>query len=63
MKLSFISWSKIKETLENYRRVLIVARKPTLDEFKTAAKICAIGLVLIGGVGFVVYLIAVLVGA
>lgn len=63
MKLPIPTWSQIKETLENYRRVLIVARKPTLEEFKMVAKVNAVGIILIGGIGFVIYLIAVMLGA
>jgi len=63
MKIQLPTWSRIKETLENYRRVLIVARKPTLEEFKVVAKVNATGLALIGSIGFVIYLISVLLGA
>jgi protein transport protein SEC61 subunit gamma-like protein len=48
----------IKEKLENYRRVLQIARKPSYEEFISSAKICAIGILIIGLVGFVVYLVA-----
>ena len=63
MRVMLPSWSKIKEILENYRRVLIVARKPTLEEFKRVAKINAVSLLLLGGVGFFIYLISVILGA
>jgi protein translocase SEC61 complex gamma subunit len=51
---------KIRERLENYRRVLQIAKKPDSEEFKTTAKICAIGIGIIGVIGFVLYLISVL---
>ena len=47
---------KIKETLENWRRVLQIARKPNRYEFTSTSKICAMGLLLIGAVGFVIFL-------
>ncbi len=50
----------IKETLENYRRVLAVSRKPTMDDYKLTAKISAVGMIAVGLVGFVIYLLSVL---
>lgn len=51
---------KIKERLENYRRVLTVSRKPTWDDYKLTAKISAVGIIVIGLVGFAIYLVSVL---
>lgn len=51
---------KIKEKLENYRRVLQISKKPSKDEFLDTARICAIGVAVIGVVGFILYLISVL---
>jgi protein transport protein SEC61 subunit gamma-like protein len=53
---------KIKEKLENYIRVLKISRKPDKDEFLITAKICAIGVLVIGLIGFIFYLISVLIG-
>ena len=39
-----------------YGRVLKMARKPTNDEYVKVLQITSIGLVLIGALGFVVYL-------
>lgn len=50
----------IKERLASYRRVLQVARKPSSDEYKKTAKICALGIILIGIVGFVTYALSIL---
>ncbi len=52
----------IKETIRNYRRVMQIARKPNRDEFMSTSKICAIGLLLIGLVGFVIFLPFILLG-
>jgi len=40
-----------------YGRVLQMARKPTPDEFSKVVQITALGILLIGMVGFVIYLI------
>mgnify|MGYP000993236133 FL=1 len=40
-----------------YGRVLKMARKPTNDEYAKTVMIVGIGLVLIGGLGFAIYLI------
>jgi len=53
---------KIRETLQNYKRVLRIASKPSKDEFISAARICAIGAIIVGTIGFLFYLIALLVG-
>jgi len=41
-----------------YGRVLKMARKPTNEEYKKTSQITFLGILLIGGIGFVVYLIA-----
>ena len=51
---------KLKEKLENYKRVLTIAKRPTLEDFKYAVRICAIGTGLVGLIGFLIYLISVL---
>lgn len=52
----------IKERLQSYKRVLQIARKPTAEEFLETARVCAIGVAIIGVIAFTIYLIAVLVG-
>lgn len=49
--------TKIKNVLENYRRVLAACSKPTMDEFKSYLKECVIGVLIIGLIGFLFYLI------
>jgi protein transport protein SEC61 subunit gamma-like protein len=46
--------------LRNYSRVLKVAKKPTFSEFSESAKICFVGLVIVGIMGFLIYLISVM---
>ncbi len=50
----------IKETLASYRRVLQVARKPSADEYKKIAKICGLGMIAIGLIGFATYALSIL---
>ena len=53
---------KVKETLNKYKRVLILARKPDKKELKDTARICGMGFMIMGLLGFIVYLISVLGG-
>jgi len=41
-----------------YGRVLKMARKPTDEEYARTSKITALGILLLGGIGFLVYLLA-----
>jgi protein transport protein SEC61 subunit gamma-like protein len=49
--------SSIKSFMLKCVRVWRVTRKPTLEEFKTIAKVSAIGIIVIGFIGFAVSLI------
>lgn len=40
-----------------YGRVLKMARKPTNEEFNKTSKITGLGIILIGGLGFLIFLI------
>jgi protein translocase SEC61 complex gamma subunit len=53
----------IRETLTRYKRVLLVARKPDVEELKETARICGIGFIIMGIIGFIFYVISVLGGA
>ncbi|MFH1229681.1 MAG: protein translocase SEC61 complex subunit gamma [Candidatus Aenigmatarchaeota archaeon] len=52
---------RIKGKIANYKRVIDVARKPTKEDFVSSAKITAFGMVLLGMIGFVIFLIYFLV--
>lgn len=52
----------IKEKLQSYKRVMMLTKKPTREDFTLAARICAIGIVFLGIVGFLFYLVSVLSG-
>jgi protein transport protein SEC61 subunit gamma-like protein len=45
---------KTKSFILQSRRVWKVLRKPSNEEFKTIAKVSAIGILVIGAVGFVI---------
>ncbi|WGI17409.1 protein translocase SEC61 complex subunit gamma [Methanonatronarchaeum sp. AMET-Sl] len=46
----------LKEKLSEYIRVLKLARKPDKEEFWQVSKIVAIGILLVGSLGFITYL-------
>ncbi|MEM5844366.1 MAG: protein translocase SEC61 complex subunit gamma [Candidatus Aenigmatarchaeota archaeon] len=50
----------IKESIQNYRRVIAACKKPEYEELITTIRICAIGITLIGFIGFILYLLALL---
>ena len=50
----------IKDSLRNWKRVLQVARKPNKEEFMSTSKITALGLILIGVIGFIIFIISVI---
>jgi len=54
---NFFSPAKWKETLEGYRRVIAVSRKPDREEFLSTARITALGIAVTGVTGFVIYMI------
>jgi len=50
----------IKERLMNYKRVLQLCKKPSKEDFILTTKICAGGVLVIGLIGFVLYLISII---
>lgn len=46
----------IKGKLSEWRRILQVSKKPDRDEFVMSSKICVLGIVVIGAVGFAMFL-------
>ena len=50
----------IKNRLQNYLRVMKISKKPNSDEFWSSAKICFVGLIVVGIIGYIVYLISIL---
>ena len=52
----------IKERLENYKRILMVVKKPNWTDFIFVARICAIGTFIIGVIGLLLYIMAIIIG-
>ena len=53
---------ELKAKIRDYVRVLRIARKPGKEEFMTSAKVTAIGLAIIGMLGFLIFLGFIIVG-
>lgn len=52
----------IKERLENYKRIIMVVKKPNWSDYSFVAKICAIGTAIAGILGLFLYIVAILLG-
>jgi protein transport protein SEC61 subunit gamma-like protein len=50
-------WRKFKRFIRESKRVLIVTKKPTRDEFKTIVKVSGLGILIIGIIGFIIQMI------
>jgi len=57
-KLNF----NLKETVKKYKRVLILAKKPSMNELKRISRICLMGFFVIGLISFVFYMVSALIG-
>jgi protein transport protein SEC61 subunit gamma-like protein len=62
MEWSWKEQSKAEERMKRfgkgkYGRVLKMAKKPDAEEYKRTLQITSIGVLLIGGLGFIIYLI------
>ena len=51
---------RISETLKEWKRVLKITRKPDREEFEMSAKVTGAGIVIVGAIGFVIYMAATL---
>jgi len=49
--------SSIPLKLKEYIRVLKLTRKPTREEFSVIAKVAGAGILIIGFIGFIIYLL------
>jgi len=49
--------SRIKNKIKQYKRVLTIARKPGKDEFVSSMKITGSGIIFLGLIGFIIFLI------
>jgi len=50
-----------RKKIKNYIRVLKITKKPKKKEFWGSAKITALGIAIIGFIGFLIYIIASLI--
>ena len=50
-------FSRIKNKISQYKRVVNVSRKPEKEEFISSVKITGTGIVLIGVIGFIIFLL------
>lgn len=48
------------EKIKSYIRVLKLVKRPTKEDYLDALRICSIGIVLIGIIGFILYLITII---
>jgi len=48
---------KIMHTLQEYRRVIIVTKKPDMEEISKITKVAGLGTILIGVIGFIIQVI------
>ncbi len=53
-------WSKFKSFIIQCRRVFRVTKKPNKDEFKTIVKVSALGILIVGLLGFLIDMIWIL---
>jgi protein transport protein SEC61 subunit gamma-like protein len=60
-KSGSISLENITGNIKQYIRILKLTRKPSMDEFMTISKVAGAGILLIGIIGFIIYLIMVLI--
>jgi len=52
----------LKEKIREYIRVLKMNKIPSKERFLDGVKICALGMVLLGIIGFIFYLISMILG-
>ena len=52
----------INETLQNYMRILSIAKKADKGEFMETVRICGIGIGIVGAIGFIFYFASALIG-
>lgn len=48
---------KIMHTLREYKRVIIVSKKPDLEEIVKISKVAGLGTIIIGAIGFIIQVI------
>ncbi len=59
-KSGTFSLENISNSIKQYIRILQLTRKPSRDEFLNISKVAGAGILLIGVIGFAIYLVMVL---
>lgn len=49
---------RLKSRIQEYSRVLKITKKPAKAEYSAAMKITGIGILLIGGIGLLIFILA-----
>ncbi|HNV01517.1 MAG TPA: protein translocase SEC61 complex subunit gamma [archaeon] len=52
----------VKKFIEDSKRIFVVSKKPTAQEYKQMAMIIGLGIIFIGVMGFLIYLLFALTG-
>ncbi len=52
----------LRESIKRYLNILVVARKPTKKELKNVLRAVLYGFIVIGSIGFIFYMISVILG-
>ncbi|ADV65414.1 SecE/sec61-gamma family protein translocase subunit [Desulfurococcus mucosus] len=47
----------LRELVDSWRRILLIASRPGLDEYLTVLKISLLGLALVGGISFAIRMV------
>ncbi|AEH25471.1 protein translocase SEC61 complex subunit gamma [Pyrococcus yayanosii] len=55
-----VSLDRVREFLKESKRVFLVTKKPSWKEYKMAAKITGLGILLIGIIGMLIRIIGIL---
>jgi len=50
--------NELMDKLREYRRVLKISEKPDREEFEMSAKVTGAGIILIGLIGFIFYMVS-----
>ena len=54
-------FTKFKSFLMQSKRVFKITKKPSMEEFKVIVKITSLGIAIIGIIGFLIYLLWILI--
>ncbi|MFH1072617.1 MAG: protein translocase SEC61 complex subunit gamma [Nanoarchaeota archaeon] len=49
---------RLKEFIQECKRVLLVTKKPDKEEFKVTVKVSALGIAVLGAIGFIISIIS-----